>query len=160
MHGLQLFMYYHFRRSCLFSVPLLIGLPEAITSAVSNELKMWSQELDYYKRKATTSAQVAVLCLSKDLDLSQQTSLRKGETMSCMQELLPDKQRNAPQKPEKSEPIKQDFAEFLLDLMMQLATDGTMQQALAGWDAKRFESERNALLRRELPYFRCCLGTQ
>ena len=57
-----------FRRSCLFSVPLLIGLPEAITSAVGNELKLWSQELDYYKRKAITSAQVATLGLSKDVD--------------------------------------------------------------------------------------------
>ena len=55
------------------------------------------------------------------------------------------------------EPIKQDFAEFLLDLPMQMAINGTMQQALAGWDAKRFELERDALLRRELPYFRWVL---
>ena len=135
-------------------MPLLIGLPEAVTSAVSNELKLWSQELDYYKRKAITSAQVSIVWLIKDRD---QFSTGQQFDVSRPQELLPDTQRNAPQQPERLAPIKQDFAEFLLDLPMQLATDGTMQQALAGWDAERFKLERDALLRRELPYFRWVL---
>ena len=77
----------HFRRSCLLSVPLLIGLPEAVTSAVSNELKLWGQELDYYKRKAITSAQVAVLCVSKDLDQfsARQLDVSRPVCRNCCQ---------------------------------------------------------------------------